>query len=240
MSINQPFTGPEELPAVFPVFPLAGALLLPRGDMPLNIFEPRYMTMVDDALRTHRLLAMIQPDPVDAGSDVFSFGVVLYELLTGRRAFTGDSEFAVTSAVVHEQPAPLSAFRRDVPDPLRHIVDRCLEKVHYGRGDRQKFGRTFPELNQRCFVVESRQLPHDRNVRHQREVRDESSRTHNQEPRPQSPLQAPSGVPRGFPVPAAPTNPPRARRPRPRQFQEPEPPQTRWRRYDFERRTGLP
>ena len=70
MSINQPFTGPEELPAVFPVFPLAGALLLPRGDMPLNIFEPRYMTMVDDALRTHRLLAMIQPDPVDVGSPV--------------------------------------------------------------------------------------------------------------------------------------------------------------------------
>ena len=70
MSINQPFTSPEELPAVFPVFPLAGALLLPRGDMPLNIFEPRYLMMVDDALRSHRLLAMIQPDPVTPGSPV--------------------------------------------------------------------------------------------------------------------------------------------------------------------------
>src|SRR5262249_59411766 len=48
---------------VIPVFPLPGALLLPRGQMPLNIFEPRYMAMINDALRTgHRLIGMIQPD----------------------------------------------------------------------------------------------------------------------------------------------------------------------------------
>ena len=70
MSINHPYKGPAELPAAFPVFPLSGALLLPRGDMPLNIFEPRYMTMIDDALRTHRLLAMIQPDPAPDNSPV--------------------------------------------------------------------------------------------------------------------------------------------------------------------------
>jgi len=45
------------------VFPLPGALLLPRGQMPLNIFEPRYLAMVDDAFRDgHRLIGMIQPD----------------------------------------------------------------------------------------------------------------------------------------------------------------------------------
>ncbi len=46
------------------MFPLPGALLLPRGQMPLNIFEPRYLAMVDDSLRDgHRLIGMIQPDP---------------------------------------------------------------------------------------------------------------------------------------------------------------------------------
>ena len=45
------------------MFPLPGALLLPRGQMPLNIFEPRYLAMIDDALRDgHRLIGMIQPD----------------------------------------------------------------------------------------------------------------------------------------------------------------------------------
>jgi uncharacterized protein len=53
----------QDLPAEFPVFPLAGALLLPRGRLPLNIFEPRYLAMVEDALGVGRMLGMIQPDP---------------------------------------------------------------------------------------------------------------------------------------------------------------------------------
>ncbi len=53
----------EQLPAEFPVFPLPGALLLPRGKLPLNIFEPRYKAMVEDALGLGRMFAMIQPDP---------------------------------------------------------------------------------------------------------------------------------------------------------------------------------
>lgn len=56
------------MPGVIPVFPLPGALLLPRGQMPLNIFEPRYLAMVDDALRDgHRLIGMIQPDAAHGG-----------------------------------------------------------------------------------------------------------------------------------------------------------------------------
>jgi uncharacterized protein len=52
-----------ELPGEFAVFPLAGALLLPRGKLPLNIFEPRYLAMVEDSLAGGRMLGMIQPDP---------------------------------------------------------------------------------------------------------------------------------------------------------------------------------
>jgi uncharacterized protein len=63
MPMNASYMGPGDLPAVIPVFPLAGALLLPRGQMPLNIFEPRYLVMIDDALRSgQRLIGMIQPD----------------------------------------------------------------------------------------------------------------------------------------------------------------------------------
>jgi Lon protease-like protein len=51
----------ESLPTRFPVFPLRGALLLPGGNLPLNIFEPRYLRMVQDALRTDRVIGMIQP-----------------------------------------------------------------------------------------------------------------------------------------------------------------------------------
>lgn len=50
-----------QLPQTVPVFPLAGALLLPRGRLPLQIFEPRYLAMVDDALRGHRMIGMVQP-----------------------------------------------------------------------------------------------------------------------------------------------------------------------------------
>lgn len=70
MPINMDYRGPADLPEVIPVFPLPGALLLPRGQMPLNIFEPRYLAMIDDALRDgHRLIGMIQPDSAHAGSD---------------------------------------------------------------------------------------------------------------------------------------------------------------------------
>ena len=63
MPINAEYRGPSDLPEIIPVFPLPGALLLPRGQMPLNIFEPRYLAMVDDAFRDgHRLIGMIQPD----------------------------------------------------------------------------------------------------------------------------------------------------------------------------------
>lgn len=51
----------DTLPGELPIFPLPGVLLLPRGQLPLNIFEPRYIAMVDEALRTDRLIGMIQP-----------------------------------------------------------------------------------------------------------------------------------------------------------------------------------
>ena len=70
MPMNTTYKGPDALPDVIAVFPLPGALLLPRGQMPLNIFEPRYLAMLEDTLRSpHRMIGMIQPDPAHPGPD---------------------------------------------------------------------------------------------------------------------------------------------------------------------------
>ena len=81
MPMNAVYRGPIDLPENIPVFPLPGALLLPRGQMPLNIFEPRYLAMFDDSLRDgHRLIGMIQPDQAHPGPEdkpkLFKIGCV--------------------------------------------------------------------------------------------------------------------------------------------------------------------
>jgi uncharacterized protein len=95
--MNAAYRGPADLPEVIPVFPLPGALLLPRGQMPLNIFEPRYLAMIDDSMRDgRRLIGMIQPDPAHPGSEqkptLFKIGCV------GRitqLAETGDGRYII-------------------------------------------------------------------------------------------------------------------------------------------------
>ena len=63
MGMNAVYEGARDCPEVIPLFPLGGALLLPRGQMPLNIFEPRYLAMIDDALKGERVIGIIQPEP---------------------------------------------------------------------------------------------------------------------------------------------------------------------------------
>ena len=59
--MNSPPRSTDQLPAVIPVFPLPGVLLLPGAQLPLNIFEPRYLAMTDAAIKSDRLIGMIQP-----------------------------------------------------------------------------------------------------------------------------------------------------------------------------------
>lgn len=51
----------EDFPSVLPIFPLSGVLLLPHGKLPLNIFEPRYLQMIEDSMSSHRMIGMVQP-----------------------------------------------------------------------------------------------------------------------------------------------------------------------------------
>lgn len=98
MSMNALYRGAADCPETVPLFPLPGALLLPRGQMPLNIFEPRYMAMIDDALRSHRIIGMIQPD--SEGDNALRLTPPLYRVgCIGRItqiAETGDNRYLLT------------------------------------------------------------------------------------------------------------------------------------------------
>ena len=70
----------------------------------------------------------IRGQNADARSDIFAFGAVLYELLSGHRAFRGNSSADVMSAILKEDPAPLEETGRNIPAPLERLVSHCLEK----------------------------------------------------------------------------------------------------------------
>ena len=118
-----------DLPDTLPVFPLGGALLLPRGELPLNIFEDRYLVMVDDALAAgHRLIGMIQPRSDGAGPDaLFATGCA------GRISSfteTDDHRYLVTLSGVcrfniRAEIEPKSGYRRVVPDFSPYECDLC-------------------------------------------------------------------------------------------------------------------
>ncbi len=65
---------------------------------------------------------------VDIRSDIFSFGTVMYEALTGNRPFRGAAQGLIVKAVVHSDPEPIASYRQDVPDALTKMVGRCLQK----------------------------------------------------------------------------------------------------------------
>lgn len=108
----QGYVKASDLPQVIAVFPLAGAIVLPRGQLPLNIFEPRYLNMVDDAMAGDRIIGMIQPmgasrttpalSPVGCAGRITSFA----ETSDGRYliTLTGISRFRVASELPSAAP----------------------------------------------------------------------------------------------------------------------------------------
>jgi Tol biopolymer transport system component len=70
---------------------------------------------------------------VDARADIFSLGVMLYEMAAGHRPFTGDSSLAILSSILKDAPAPLKQVKPDLPPDLDRIVRRCLAKAPAGR-----------------------------------------------------------------------------------------------------------
>jgi Tol biopolymer transport system component len=70
----------------------------------------------------------VEAKPVNARSDIFSFGSMLYEMLTGRRPFQGESNISTLAAILHQEPKPASEFVPEIPRDLEQIVVRCLRK----------------------------------------------------------------------------------------------------------------
>ena len=66
---------------------------------------------------------------VDTRSDIFSFGAVLYEMVSGQKAFQGDSKLSTLTAVLKQEPKPISQLVADVPPDLEKIITRCLRKA---------------------------------------------------------------------------------------------------------------
>jgi Lon protease-like protein len=129
----------DNLPAQIPVFPLEGVLLLPRGQLPLNIFEPRYVAMVNDALCHDRMIGMVQPNgthPVKGGMDIFKTGCAgritqFQETDDGRYliTLTGVCRFRVVEEIGLQQGyrrvrPDWSGFRRDLEKSTGLDLDR--------------------------------------------------------------------------------------------------------------------
>ena len=121
-----------DLPQVIPVFPLDRVILLPRGQLPLNIFEPRYLNMIDDAMAGDRIIGLVQPvggtpalpglSPVGCAGRITSFAETsdgrYLITLTGVCRFRVSSELPVKTPYrqVHANFAPFEADLR-APDP---------------------------------------------------------------------------------------------------------------------------
>jgi Lon protease-like protein len=133
----QGYVKAADLPQVIPVFPLPGAILLPRGQLPLNIFEPRYLNMIDDAMAGDRVLGLIQPaggpaslpslTAVGCAGRITSFA----ETSDGRYliTLTGVCRFRVTTELPSHTPyrqirAAFAPFESDLTVPSGEPFDR--------------------------------------------------------------------------------------------------------------------
>src|SRR5215472_3225607 len=113
--------GGTALPSILPIFPLTGVLLLPRGRLPLNIFEPRYLAMTRDALAGERLIGMVQPsDPRPVGDNPPVYPTGCAGRITSFSE-TDDGRFLITLTgisrfLIREELPLLEGYRRVVPE----------------------------------------------------------------------------------------------------------------------------
>jgi tetratricopeptide (TPR) repeat protein/predicted Ser/Thr protein kinase len=101
--------------------------------MDFGLAKLRGATRVTKTATTVGTLQYMSPEQAqgkdtDQRSDIFSFGAVLYEMITGRKAFRGDNEAAVINSILNVEPEPLARYKRDVPEGLQRIVDKALAK----------------------------------------------------------------------------------------------------------------
>lgn len=141
MKLNRTFASAADLPQTLPLFPVAGALLLPRRPIQLNVFEPRYLAMLDDALSGERLIGMIQPkagdDAVGANPELCEIGcvgrIVQYAEIGDGRCFL--SLMGVARFRVAEELTTLTPYRMGRADCSGFPLD-FIEGAGEGEVDR--------------------------------------------------------------------------------------------------------
>jgi Lon protease-like protein len=153
MGINNPTDRIDALPTVIPVFPLASVLLLPRGELPLNIFEPRYLSMVEDALRADRIIGIAQSQDEQEGLRPTIHSVGCIGKIT-QFAETGDGRLMLTLTGlarfrVIEEMTVLTPYRQcliSYEEFARDLVERDGENL-VDRSAILKTLRNFAEAN---------------------------------------------------------------------------------------------
>jgi Lon protease-like protein len=138
------YTSIDQLPEILPIFPLPGVLLLPRGKLPLRIFEPRYLAMTDDAIAGDRLIGMIQP--ADPAAPLAGAPPVYHTGCVGRiTAFseTDDGHYLLTLCGiarfdVREELPPQSGYRRVRADWRTYAADLREEEAEDAPIDRDR------------------------------------------------------------------------------------------------------
>ncbi len=180
--MSEPVHAPDsidDLPSVVPIFPLPGALLLPRGQLPLNIFETRYLQMTRDVLGSHRVIGMIQPVDPDAPSaapEVYGIGctgrITSFEETDDNRiliALNGLCRFDIESELEPEgllyrrvrasyerfsgdleKPAPITVDRSRLIPALRAYFERCGLSADWDAIDRAGDGALITCLAMAC------------------------------------------------------------------------------------------
>ena len=139
MKLNRTFAGPAEMPATIPLFPLTGALLLPRRPIQLTVFEPRYLEMLDDALSGERLVGVIQPSSEEETSDpapeLYPLGcagrIVQYAEIGDGRCFLtlmGVARFHLTAETPSDRPYRIADYSPFAEDFLEGAGEAAVDR----------------------------------------------------------------------------------------------------------------